>query len=115
MSDFEKSPRLSFIDTINIGRAQLNQLEALAWQYLPNENTTLYKWDLIPPGHNYAACNETYIVACTMPIVYHENTVWVVKPEYNTAPLEMTILPLSVLNRLGVEPALSLEKRPGVE
>lgn len=112
MSDFEKSPRTTFIDHIHASRAQLNQLEMLAYQYLPNENTTLYKWDMIPEGYNYAACDWGDIRAYTS------------KPKFECGgwstgnykfPLDFTNLPLSVLNRLPGEPSTTLEKRPGVE
>jgi hypothetical protein len=112
MSDFEKSPRLTFIDTINLGRAQLNQLEALVWQHLPNENTTLYKWDMIPEGYNYAACDHNAIYA------YKEKPKFISKwlSFEDNQPVEVwRNLPLSVLNRLPGEPSTTLEKRPGVQ
>ena len=112
MANFEKSPRSTFIDTINLGRAQLNQLEALVWQYMPNENATLYKWDMIPEGYNYAACDESHIYCYTSLVEYNkEEKSWCFINKCN----DLKCLPLSVLNRLPGEPALSLEKRPGVD
>lgn len=114
MNDLQKSTRTLAIDHINAARAQLNQLERLVWAYIPDElpAETLYKWDMIPAGYDYAACDEDVIYCYTVsPISYNENHGhWFISDE-----TEHEQLPLSVLNRLGVEPALSLEKRPGVE
>lgn len=113
--DFVKSTHTMAIDHINAGRAQLNQLERLVNEHMPNENTTLYKWDMIPAGYDYAACNPTYIIACDSPLFYRDSVcTW--KTKYDQEQMaKVKMLPLTVLNRLPGEPSTTLEKRPGVE
>lgn len=71
-------------------------------------NETLYKWELIPAGYDYAACDEKGIWAYSVPVFFGSIS-WTMA-DFG----ECKSLPLSVLNRLPGEPSTTLEKRPGV-
>ncbi len=78
---------------------------------------TLYKWDMIPAGYDYAACNEKEILAFKHnPIFSYGEWSGVVKKKGDFMKRDIPyIAPLSVLNRLPGKPSETLEKRPGVQ
>lgn len=99
------------IDIINAARADLNKLEAIVRANMPKElpAETLYKWDMIPAGYNYAACDEYSICAYEEYPDFIDDYLWMVESG------RFAHIPLAALNRLPGEPKATIEKRPGVE